>query len=316
MLSRVAESIYWMSRYLERAENLARLIDVHNHLVLDAPHVDQNVRNWTALVSASGAQEIFRELYEVETREAVVKFLAFDTRHGSSMISCVNSARENARTIREIIAPELWEQINAMYHLLQRYHANPAWDGAERYEFFRQVKMFGLSFGGIVSDTMLHTEGWNWFHLGRMLERGDQTSRILDVKYFMLLPRASDVGSSIDQIHWSGLLKSTSSLECYRSRYGIIDPEKVVGFLLLDREFPRSVRYCIRKADDALRAVLGTFPNHYQNDAEQLLGQLNSDLAYASVESVIKHGLHEFIDKVQLRVNEVGHAIHRAYFSS
>jgi uncharacterized alpha-E superfamily protein len=176
--------------------------------------------------------------------------------------------------------------------------------------------MLGLSFGGIINDTMAHTEGWNWFRCGRLLERADKTSRILDVKYFTVLPPSSDIGSPYDQIQWTGLLKSTSALEAYRARYGQISRENIIEFLTLNRYFPRSILHCLIRADEALRAILGTWPNHFQNSAEQQLGQLCSELSYATIDTIISFGLHEYIDKLQSQINRVGEAIHAVYFSA
>ena len=312
MLSRVAESIYWMSRYLERAENIARYIDVHANLTLDTPGMAQ--RNWSALLQITGEQEQFTQRYKVETPANIIRFLAFDQDYTHSLISCVNYARENARSIREIISPELWEQINALYHMLRK--ASPDQGTQDLYRFFNQVKIMGLSFGGIVNDTMSHSEGWHWFRSGRLLERADQTSRILDVKYFALLPRSDDVGAPIDQIQWAGLLTSTSSQETYRRHYGSISPRNIAQFLILDRMFPRSILHCLIRSDDAVRSILGTSPNHFRNEAEQQLGQLCSELSYTTIDSIMSCGLHQWVDRFQGKLNHVGEAIHSVYFSA
>lgn len=314
MLSRVAESIYWMSRYLERAENLARIIDVHSNFSLDLPGEEND--NWSALAQATGDYEAFKKRYPSEHRHQVIQFLAFDRENGNSILCCVAEARENARSIREIISPVLWEQINRLYHLLHRTPTDPAVDPQHFYDFFHEIIVLGLSFGGIVNDTMAHTEGWHWFRCGRLLERADKTSRILDVKYFTILPDSEKVGTSVDQIQWTGLLKSTNSIETYRTLYGSMSARNIVEFLVLNRTFPRSILHCLVRAEESLRNVLGTFPNHYQNHAEQRLGQLCSEVSYSSVDSIMSYGLHEYVDKIQASINQVGSAIDGVYFSA
>lgn len=313
MLSRVAESIYWMSRYLERAENIARYIDVHANLTLDTPGMSR--KNWTALLHVTGDYDEFKERYAEETVPNIIHFLAFDLDYGNSLVSCVNLARENARSIREIICTELWEQINYLYHYL-RTQVPDTRDTQSLYAFFGRIKMIGLSFGGIVNDTMSHTEGWQWFRAGRLIERADKTSRILDVKYFALLPNSDDVGAPVDQIQWAGLLKSTSAQEVYRTQYGGVSPRDIAEFLILDRDFPRSIVHCLLSADEAIRSVLGTFPNYFQNPAERLLGQICSDLSYTTIDSIMEIGLHEWVDTLQGKLNQVGAAIHVTYFSA
>jgi len=314
MLSRVAESIYWMSRYLERAENIARYIDVHSNLTLDTPGMARN--NWSALLRVTGEYREFTERYAEESPANIIRFLAFDPSYANSLVGSMNQARENARSIREVISPELWQQINSLYHMLRTDPPDPDRSSQDLYSFFNQVKLMGLSFGGIVNDTMAHTEGWQWFRAGRLIERADKTSRILDVKYFTLLPSSEDVGAPIDQIQWAGLLKSTSAQEVYRTRYGEISPRNIARFLILDRDFPRSILHCLNRADEAVRGVLGTYPNHFQNPAEQFLGQMCSELAYTTIDRIMETGLHEWVDTLQSNLNRVGLAIHEVYFSA
>jgi uncharacterized alpha-E superfamily protein len=313
MLSRVAESIYWMSRYLERAENLARIIDVHANISLDLPGGDQN--NWSALIETTGDYDRFAEVYPSQERHHVIQFLAFDDQNPNSIRSCIASARENARSIREIIPPEFWEQINHLYHSLQATPPSTTHNPQQLYAFFREIILEGLSFGGIASDTMDHSEGWQWFCVGRLLERADKTSRILDVKYYALLPDSKNIGTPLDQVQWTGLLKSTSALEVYRAKHGQLNSRDIIAFMVLDRTFPRAIMHCLKHSDNCLRAVLGTNPNYYQNRAEQLLGQLCSEVSYSSIDSIIGYGLHQYIDMLQMKLNEIGDAIHECYFA-
>lgn len=312
MLSRVAESIYWMARYVERAENTARFIDVTLNLILDQPHGAS--RQWEPLVSTTADEEYFDEHYGEATQENVIHFLTFDRNYSNSIISVLSAARENARSVRETISSEAWEQLNEFYHFVLHATNRQSIPGSPS-EFFRQIKQHSHLFNGITDSTMSHGKGWNFANLGRMLERADKTSRILDVKYFTLLPDINDVGTPVDDLQWSSVLQSVSGFEMYRKRYHGITVHRVVEFLVLDRSFPRAIQYCIIAADDSLHEISGTSFGTYQNSAEQQLGRLRSELAYRDVEEIINAGLHQSIDTLQRRLNEIGEAIHQTFFA-
>ncbi|MFO0789509.1 MAG: alpha-E domain-containing protein [Pirellulales bacterium] len=312
MLSRVADSIYWMSRYVERAENVARFISVNLNLSLDMP--GEAGQQWWPLVVITGDHTEFQQRVGHTTKESVVQFLTFDKENPNSILSCLRAARENARGVREIISAEMWEHINKFYlsirdgGSLEEVLDNP-------YAFFERVSVAGQQFLGVTDATMTHGEAWHFCQLGRMLERADKTSRILDVKYFILLPKVSDVGTPFDDVQWLALLRSASALEMYRQRHGRISPVNVVNFLVLDREFPRAVLHCLTRANDSLHAISGTIPGSYTNLAERRLGQLRAELAYTHAEDVIAGGLHEFVDHLQTRLNAIGDSIHESFFA-
>jgi uncharacterized alpha-E superfamily protein len=312
MLSRVANSIYWMSRYVERAENVARFISVNLNLSLDMP--GEAGQQWWPLVVITGDDAEYKARITTTTKESVVQFLTFDSENPNSILSCLRSARENARGVREIISAEMWEHINKFYisirdgGSLEEVLDNP-------YAFFERVSVSGQQFLGVTDATMTHGEAWHFCQLGRMLERADKTSRILDVKYFILLPKVSDVGTPFDDIQWLALLRSASALEMYRQRHGRISPPNVVNFLVLDREFPRAVLHCLTRANESLHAISGTYTGTYSNLAERRLGQLRAELAYTHAEDVISGGLHEFVDNLQNRLNMIGESIHDSFFA-
>jgi uncharacterized alpha-E superfamily protein len=312
MLSRVADSIYWMHRYVERAENVARVIDVNLHLVLDQP--GGATEQWDPLVLTMGDHLAFQKKYRQATQEHVVEFLTFDLDNPNSIYACLRAARENARSVREIISSEMWEHLNTFY-LMLRDAASSTRVMEAPHEFFTNVKMASHLFQGITDATMSHGEGWHFGRLGRLIERADKTSRILDVKYFILLPHVSDVGTPLDDIQWAAVLKSVSAFEMYRKRHGRITPERVADFLILDREFPRATHYCVIKAEESLHAISGSPGGTFQNTAEQRLGRLRSDLDYAQIEEVIAYGMHEFLDTFQEKLNHVGDAIFETFFA-
>lgn len=312
MLSRVAESIYWMARYVERAENLARFIDVTLNLILDQP--ESATPQWEPLVSATGDEQFFAEHYGKATSENVIQFLTFDRKYPHSIISALSAARENARTIREAISSEAWEQLNEFYHMVQAA-ANSGHGLESPTEFFPEVKRHSHLFNGTLDATMSHGTGWHFANMGRLLERADKTSRILDVKYFTLLPTVQDVGTTLDDLQWSAVLRSVSGFEMYRKRYHAITVHRVVEFLILDDEFPRAVHYCVAGADRSLHEIMGSPAGSYRNIPEQKLGRLWSDLAYTDVETIVNGGLHEFVDALQRKLNEIGDAVFETFFA-
>ena len=312
MLSRVANSVYWMSRYIERAENVARFISVNLHLSLDMP-VESHPQ-WEPLVVTTGDNQLFYQQYDSPTKRNVIEFLAFSRENPNSITSCLRGARENARSVREVISSEMWEHINQFYIMI-RDAGDMDVILDDPYDFFERVRLCGQQFLGITDSTMTHGEPWHFCQLGRSIERADKTSRILDVKYFMLLPTPTYVGTPYDDIHWSASLHSASALEMYRQKHGPIRPQNIVDFLVLDREFPRAVLLCLTKANEALHAVSGSVLGSFSNLPEQRLGQLRADLAYTTAEQIISFGLHEFIDKLQTRLNAIGDAVYETFFA-
>jgi uncharacterized alpha-E superfamily protein len=311
MLSRVADSIYWMSRYVERAENVARFLDVNLNLMLDAPLV--GAQQWQPLVDTTGDHEDFAERYGTANEEGVIRFLTFDADNPNSILSCLRAARENARSVREIIPSELWEQLNTCF---LRVRDAAAGGGPERpQEFCAFVKQSSHLFSGLSEATMTRNEAWHFLQLGRLLERADKTTRLLDVKYYILLRSVLDVGTPIDEIQWAAVLRSASAFEMYRKAHGRIEPRRIVQFLLLDDEFPRAARFCLNTARTSLHAITGTAPGSFRNAPEKLLGQLCSDLAYTQVDEVINSGLHEYLDDFQTRMNRVSAGIFETFFA-
>ncbi len=312
MLSRVADAIYWMSRYVERAENVARFISVNLHLSLDMP--GEGVQQWRPLVVTTGDEQAFAARYHAATKANVIQFLTFDLNNANSILSCLSAARENARSVREIISLEMWENINRFYLMLKDSAGMQA-ALENTYDFYEQIRVSGQQFMGITDATMTHGEAWHFCRLGRSIERADKTSRILDVKYFILLPSPKDVGTPYDDIQWSALLRSASAFEMYRQRHGKITPARVVDFLVLDREFPRAVLYCLTRANESLHSITGSALGGFSNQPEQILGQVRAELAYARAEELIAQGLHEFIDALQQRLNLAGEKIHETFFA-
>lgn len=312
LLSRVAESVYWMARYIERAENVARFVDVNLQLMLDL--AGNASEQWEPLIQIGADDEPFHRRYGAATKESVIHFLTFDTENPNSILSCLRMAREGARSIRESISSEMYEQINRAF-LMVKAASSDRTVMESPLDFFQEVRMAGHLFEGLTEATMTHGEAWHFCRLGRMIERADKTTRLLDVKYFILLPSVAYVGSTFDELQWVALLKSASGFEMYRRVYGRISPDSVVEFLLLDRDFPRSVHYCIAAAQHSLHAVSGTPLGTFRSPAEQQLGMLRSELDYSDNRRIIEAGLHEMLDLLQGKLNRIDDAIYETFFA-
>lgn len=313
MLSRAADALYWMCRYAERAENVSRFLDVSLQVTLDLP--DSHEDPWGGVIAASGEESYFATRYGTASRDAVVRFLTIDSESPNSILSCVRQARDNARSIREEISSETWEQINKWY-LLAREAAGADAIVEDPHDFLAAVKEASYLFVGATHLTMTHGEGWHFGRLGRLLERADQTSRIVDAKQAILLARPLDVGASLDEIHLSALLRSVSALEMYRKRYGRFEHDLVIEFLVLDKLFPRSIRHCLGNAQHSLRSITGTPADAIGTKPERQLGRLSAEYEFAVVDEILKQGLHEHMDTLQSKLNEVGSSIYETFFAS
>ena len=281
MLSRIAESCYWIGRYVERAEDTARITDVHYHHILGAgssPEADaQRARHWEALIAIVGDEHRFRHAYHEATEESVPTYLTFDTDNPSSIVSCIARSRELARTMRHQIASEMWEAINR-YHLdLQRWRgfgASPV--GIENaHLFYRSVIEFSHLFQGLTDSTMPREEGWHFLQAGKFLERAEKTARALDVKYHLLVADAPPHVQVIDtdaeaaaavviaeetpgEWHqWQAVLRSFSAYEAYHRLYrSAVRPRDVIEMLTLSPTFPRSIRFSIGQVETALEGIV------------------------------------------------------------
>jgi uncharacterized alpha-E superfamily protein len=314
MLSRVANSIYWMNRYIERADNYSRFMSVNFNLALDLPpNVDEQ---WEPLLIATADNYLFYNHYQQPTRENVIDFMTFDKRNPNSIVSCLNNARENARTIRESISKEMWENLNDLY-LRVRDTTTKAESNLNRLQdFLNNVKNGCQHFYGVIDCTITRNEAWHFGRVGRFLERADKTSRFLDVKYFTLLPDADAVGSTLDLMIWTAVLKSGSAYNMYRQQYKMISSSTIVEFLILDKLFPRSVAHCIRQAELSLYEISGNvITNGFKNEAEKALSKLRSEIEFTETSELFKTGLHQYLDRFQTRNNEAAKAVYETYFS-
>ena len=316
MLSRVANCLYWMSRFIERAENTARIVDINLQLLLDFRNLDDSTlaEHWMPIVQSTGDDTAFLKKYPRATGQAVTEFLVFDTSNANSITSSIAQARENARMVRDQITGELWEEINRLYLWSRSQESRNVWF-RDPLEYFAQVKNSSLLFLGHVYATVAHTEGWQFMQVGKFLERADKTTRMLDVRHATFPERGAPTTlSQRDVLEWSAVLRSCSAQDAYKTAFGAeVRPEWVVEFLLYSEEFPRSVRFCIEKLDEALRQVSGVSPRRFSNAAERLSGRLLAELEFGSMDEVLSRGLHDYLDYLQLKINEVGQEVFNAY---
>ena len=315
MLSRVADSCFWLSRYIERAESNARILDVNMQLLLDFE--DQNPsmieRHWQPVLATLEDQELYNKLYDSTTPEGVMEFVTFERKNPNAIANCIGAARENARTVREQISSEMWEQINRTHLYLRDGQARSDFSESP-IDFYRRLVDRLHAFQGTSDATMTHGEGWDFLQTGKYLERTDSTSRVLDIKYHLLLPMGEKVGGHVDITQWMAVLRSCSAMEAYLKVYaGQVSAWEVAEFLILHDEFPRSIRFCADHLDQALHRISGCELSHFSNEAERQSGMLRSSLSYTTISSVFEAGLHQFLDQTQLRLIEIAGSIASSY---
>jgi len=308
MLSRVAHSLYWMSRYIERAENIARLLEVNLQFILDfRGYDDVHLReHWGSILASSGDEELFAKHYESANSQSVTEFFAFDLRNSNSILSCVFAARENARMIRDQISVEMWETVNELYLFLKSKNTEDVW-AAGPYEFFQDIKRNSHLFQGLTDSTYSRSEGWEFIQFGKFVERANKTARILDVKYHILLPSTGDVGGALDTAQWQAVLRSASALEAYRRFY--VRPWKAAEFLIFSDSFPRSIHFCVAQIDDFLRRILGETSLRPKSEAARASKRLLADLQSLTIDEVLKDGLHEFLVEIATSLEKISEEV-------
>jgi uncharacterized alpha-E superfamily protein len=314
MLSRVANTLYWMVRYVERADNLARLIDVNQQLLLDFERLDSERLSgfWQPIILSTGDEEAFGKLYDEAGSDEVIRYLTDDPRNPNSITSCIALARENARTVRDQLSDEIWEELNALYLFSKSAEAQRLIK-SDPPRYYENIRRSAVTFLGIAASTTRRNEAWEFMDLGRHLERADKTTRFLDVSSY--LPPGEDGMEAVSPgiLHWTAILRSCGAMGAYRAMQQDIDEQGVVDFLMFSKDFPRSVRYCIERVDISLHRISGTPRGGFSNEAEREAGRLLADLNFGSTEDVIKIGLHDYLDRLQERFNHIGGEIFETY---
>ena len=311
MLSRTANNLFWLSRYVERADYLARIIEATQRLTtLPLAYVGTS-NEWESVVATAGCAEAFARIYDEANEANVVDFLAFSPHNPSSIRSCFEIARTNARAVRTALTMEMWDAINGTWLELKRYGNTPTTgEGAVR--FLRWVQESSLRYDGSATRTMLRNDAYWFSRLGVYLERADNTARILDVKYHVLLPEHARIGGPLDYFQWASILRSVSALNSYRWVYrDSLKPWLVADFLILNTQLPRSLAAC----SDYLVHYLDRIAQGYgrQGPAQRQARRVRTRLQNSSMEDIFQGDLHKFIDELIADNNRLGNAITEQY---
>ena len=312
MLSSTADHLYWMARSMERAENTARMLDVTYRMSLLKQAAVEPHHEWRAMLSISGLHEDFEARYAEPSASNVIHFMTLDNKNPGSIYSSIFTARENARAVRGSITSEMWEALNHTWLDMQQIHNRGITEDGVA-PFFEWVKERSHLSRGITYGTLLRDDSFRFLRLGSFFERADNTARILDVKYHVLLPSPDEIGGAADYYQWSALLRSVSAFETYRKVYrDQITPKRVAELLILRPDMPRSLMTCMNEVNLLLQEINGP-------RADELLrrcGMLHGDLRFGSIDDIFADGLHEYLSEFLERIYALGDLINTTYFWS
>ncbi len=307
MLSRTADHLFWMSRYIERAESLARLLDVTWQMSLVPQSLAAANQNWNAIIALNSLEEKFADRYSAVNAENVLRFMVSDTGNHASILSCLRLTRENAHAVRGTITSEMWETMNSTW-LEAREKSFEQIANAGVGEFFDWVKMRSSLSRGTTLGTLLQDEAYHFIRLGTLLERADNTARILDVKYHVLRPYGDE--GATDFYQWGALLRSVSAFEVYRKAYrDVITPERVAELLILRSDMPRSLHFCMNGVVKNLELIA----NRQSVETQRQAGLLHAQLHYARIEDILEHGLHEYLTDFMDRIYMLGDGVSKNF---
>lgn len=314
MLSRDADSMYWMSRYVERAEHVARLLMVTSSLLTDVGDLAPNLqhRQWRSILEIMRLDELPPSREALASR--IMHHMTFSVENPSSLVNCVTRARENARGIRESISSEMWESLNALYWSIRSDDAAAKFEESPD-EFFRAIIIGSMLFQGLTDQTLPHDQRWHFTQLAKYFERIDVTCRVIETKSNILRAAESKLEPAIRNIHWMAVLRCCCALESFRRMHlNEMEPTRVAGMLISMRNFPRSIRFCVERAHDAAESVRGSIGSSGIDPTERILGRLNALLEYADMAEILAEGLAAFLRKIQASVAEASIAVQRSYF--
>lgn len=311
MLSRTAENLYWMTRYVERAENMARLVEMGARMSA-LPTSSGHRSEWESVLSAASAADSHAETRGEITRESAVAHILFDRENPSSVVSSFASARQNARAMRTALTTEAWEAINEAWIQLRGYSAAEI-QGEKLMDFLAWVKNQGALFRGTIDSSTLRDEGYDFMRLGFFVERANNTARILDVKYYLLLPATEQVGGGVDHYQWTTVLRATSSLRAYHWVYrGEYRPAYIADFLILNRLSPRSLAHCYEKIVSHLDRLERQHGRRFE--AHEMAADMQRRLSEWTMDDIFQEGLHEFLTDFITKTNQASQAVAEAYW--
>jgi uncharacterized alpha-E superfamily protein len=309
LLARYAECIFWLARFVERAENLARILDVNETFSRDR----QGGHDWFSIVQLNGDEDVFAEKHRIASAANVLRFYVIDAGNPTAIVSAIASARENARTLRPLISTEMWVQLNVFYNRLKALGEDDLRPGRLT-ALFTEIKDACQCFTGITEGTFYRDQAWYFYRIGRYIERADQTTRLLDTRY-RRLHRDSEAASAAETGQWLALLRSASGYHAFRRTHtDRMTPAAVVGFLLFDRSFPRSVALCIAEIEAALTQLKSRYALRAGNDVAEDIDALRATLSGLSLDQILAAGLHEFIDFIQRQLILITLRLAAAFF--
>jgi uncharacterized alpha-E superfamily protein len=308
MLSRVADSLYWMSRYLERAEHTARLVDVELQLWLDQS-TEAGAGRWRFLLEALRTSAGQGALDPTKLMNALV----FSRTNASSIVSCIATARENLRHVREQCSSEMWEQLNRLYLDVMELRPEETWM-MNSHGFFRAVQEGAQLFHGITDATMSHGEGWQYIQLGRYVERTDTMAALVETHFRRVGTPSDQAVETAEYLEWVGLLRASVAFEAYCKAYTAeIRPLRVAEFLVLNPEFPHSVRFSVDRINAALH-IIGDLTERRAKLPTRIAGRLRALLSFSQIEEVMAQGAHAYLENVRGECTQIHAAIHQIYF--
>jgi uncharacterized alpha-E superfamily protein len=312
MLSRTADHLYWMARYIERAENMARVLDVTYNMSLVPNAAESEAALWEPALQIAGNIEAFEARYDEYTAANVIHYLAMDEENPSSIFNALRSARENARAVRVALSAETWENINALWlEFGQFFGANLAESGLSA--FCDWVKSRSHLFRGVSFGTMLRDDAFRFVRLGTFIERADNTARLLDVKYHLLLPDEEEIGGAVDYYEWSAVLRSVSAFQAYQKVFSdTIEPWRVAELLVLRDDMPRSLHACF----DEITPILEQLSGRRNSECRRIAGELHARLHYGRMDEIFQEGLHEFLEDFVTCNNNLGVEIQRSFLNA
>jgi uncharacterized alpha-E superfamily protein len=316
LLSRDADSMYWMSRYIERAEHVARLLLVNSNLLIDvgdlAPELQE--RQWNSVPTIMRSSPTPEVLAAFGPAAPIPRYMTFDPENPNSLMTCVSRSRENARGVRENISSEMWECVNTVYWSIRSDDAHTRFEESPD-DFYREIMNGSMLFQGLTDQTLDHDQRWLFTQLGKYLERIDISCGIIETKYGILKSAEQKLEGAIKNIHWMAVLRSCCSLESYRRQYvGDMDPLRVASFLILERSYPRSIRNAVAMAHQAIAAIRSEVNPLAIDPAERILGRLDAQLEYAEMNEILSDGLPAYLQRIRNQIAETAMAVQKSYF--
>jgi len=312
MLSRTADNLYWIARYMERAETAARLLEVGSRITL-IPSAHGYRSEWDSLLQAAGSADAFAKKYGDPVQRNIESFLFFDRDNPSSVASSITSARENGRIVRTALTAQVWDALNTAFQELRSMDRTPR-SQLELTQLTDWTMRHAAMVRGAIDATLLRNDGYNFLNIGYYLERGDNTARLMDVKYYVLLPRADFVGSGLDNYQWSTLLRALGAKRAFHWAYGgDVTAGKIADFLILNRQCPRSLMTCMAGVDNHLSRLAKAYGRATvaQGQAAATLAELEG----LTVDAIFEEGLHEFLSRFIRQSADLGVAVRDIYLS-